>query len=340
MTRVVIAPSFISLALFSLALSGCGKGAPSFAAQSAPRPAVAGVPSLTAANAGLDVLPPWIGDSGDFADTTCSVVLRQSWVNLESSMGPQTDCSSGTCWVVVNGNFDVAMALVQDDVVPGVLYQSAIDGTWREQDALPSWNAGLGYRRYSFTLNHDTFTDGPNSQTVNLIPFVRTVAGGRAFDHNRIADLMGSYSLTGLNAWNIPADSSCPAAAPHGIQTLVFAVDWSNSGYGSLVQNGKLDINYDIYRIPSGLGCTTDGVSAFAVTAYAQLQPSGTILSERIDGPLDTTAMPEAYQSLPLEFDIPADATGVALWFLDSSECNGDDWDSQYGSNYVYSVSM
>ncbi len=315
MTRFLVAVS-----LLSLGIAACGQGATPLAARSQ----------------GLTGLPPWIGESGDLSDTTCSVVLRQASVNLEGRMGPQTDCSSGTCWVVINGSFDVSMPLVQAAVAPGVLYRSAIDGLWREATALPSWDAGLGYLRYSFTLNHDTFTSGPNSQTVNMIPFVRTVAGGRAFDHNRIADTLGSYVLTGENDWSVPADSSCPAAAPHGIMTLVFAQGWEDSGYGSLLQNGKLDINYDIYRIPSGLGCTTDGVSAFAVTAFVQLQPSGTTLSERIDGPLDATGK---YQSLPLEFDIPSDATQVALWFLDSSECRGDEWDSQYGSNYVYPVS-
>jgi hypothetical protein len=127
------------------------------------------------------------------------------------------------------------------------------------------------------------------------------------------------------------------AATPRDKLMLAFVEPWADSETGALVQNGKLDISYDIYRIPSGLGCTTDGVPAVAVTAYLQLQPGGTLLSERIDGPMDTTGK---YQSLPLEFDIPAGATQAALWFLDSSECRGDEWDSKFGSNYVYAVGM
>ncbi len=252
-------------------------------------------------------------------------------------MGPQTDCSTGTCWVIINGNFDVSNTVLDAGATPAVLYQSAIDGTWRTAVALPTWNAGLGYRRFAFTLNQDTFTSGANSQTVNLIPFVRTLAGGRAFDHNRVVDPLGAYVLSANDDWAIQADASCPAAAPHGIRTIVFSQGWQQSGYGSLVDSGKLDLNYDIYRIPSGLGCTHDGEPTFAVTAFAQFQPGGATLSERIDGPFDNSA--EKYQSLPLEFDVPAGATQVSLWFLDSSECNGDQWDSQYGANYVYAVS-
>ncbi len=165
---------------------------------------------------------------------------------------------------------------------------------------------------------------------------MQTPAGGRIFDHNRVTNLTGAYALTPDNDWQIQADASCPAAAPHGIQTLVFAQGWQSSGYGSMVQSGKLDINYDIYRIPSGLNCTTDGVIAFAVTAFVRYLPGGQELSEAINGPFDPTT--EMLQSIPLEFDIPADATQAQLWFLDSSECNGDQYDSQYGANYVYPV--
>ncbi len=102
------------------------------------------------------------------------------------------------------------------------------------------------------------------------------------------------------------------------------------------MQSGKLDINYDIYRIPSGLNCTTDGVTAFAVTAFVRYLPSGQQFQEAINGPFDPTT--EKLTSIPLEFDVPADATSAQLWFLDSSECNGDEWDSNYGSNYDYPV--
>ncbi len=311
---------------FGLALLSSGAGCVSGA------PAAVG----TVGSEVISAPPAWAGEQGDHADTGCAVTLRQAYSTLEGRMGPQTDCSTGTCWAVVNVSFDVATSLVQADATPGVLWQSALDGQWRSTDAQPTWNAGLGYRRYAVALAHDTFTAGPNSQTVQLIPFVRTVAGGRGFDHNAIPDPLGSYSLSPDDNWQVTVNGTCLAAAPHGVRTEVYAQGWQDSGYGNWVQNGKLDINYDIYRIPSGLGCSHDGVPTFAVTAFAQFQPGGATLHERIDGPLGSDGK---YQSLPLEFDIPGGATQVSLWFLDSSECNGDEWDSRYGANYVYSVS-
>jgi hypothetical protein len=268
--------------------------------------------------------------TGDSADTSCGIVLRTAYVNLQGRMGPETDCSTGTCWAVVNGTFDVAAT----DPTAAVLFRSARDGQWREAPASAIWGAPLGFRRYGFRITHDTFTSGAGS-TLYLIPFVRTLAGGRIFDHNRVVDSLGSYTLSPDDNWQIQQDSSCPGAPPRGIRTLVFAEGWQNSGYGNLVQSGKLDLDYDIYRIPSGLGCTHDGVPTVAVTAFAQFQPGSQLLQERIDGPLGAGGK---FTSIPLEFDVPANATQVALWFLDGSECNGDEWDSAWGANYVYSV--
>ncbi len=279
---------------------------------------------------------------GDSADTFCDVVLRTAYVNLEGRAGPQSNCSTGICWAIVNGTFDISAGAQAAAVEPGVLYQSAHDNQWRQAAATAIWGAGLGYRRYSFAIDHDTFTSPtsgsapPEGSVVRLIPFVRTPAGGRVFDHNRVADLSAAYLLTPENNWQIQQDASCAAAPPHGIRTLVFATGWQNSGYGALVQSGKLDINYDIERIPSGLYCTHDGVPTYAVTAYVQFEPSGALLSERIDGPLNLATGQIA--SVPLEFDVPTHATSAALWFLDSSECNGDQWDSNYGTNYTYPV--
>src|ERR1700734_1623845 len=46
---------------------------------------------------------------GDAADTSCQIVLRHTYIDFESSLGPETNCSSGTCWAVITVTFDVAM---------------------------------------------------------------------------------------------------------------------------------------------------------------------------------------------------------------------------------------
>src|ERR1700733_6737728 len=73
---------------------------------------------------------------GDVADTSCQVVLRHTYINFESSLGPQTDCSSGTCWVIITVTFDVAMSQSLDQADAYVLYsggaQTDAGATWRQ----------------------------------------------------------------------------------------------------------------------------------------------------------------------------------------------------------------
>ncbi len=96
-------------------------------------------------------------------------------------------------------------------------------------------------------------------------------------------------------------------------------------------------MSYDVARLPQTLDCTTDGVDAFATIGFIQLEPSGIVLSERVNGPRDPVTLQVA--STPLEFDVPAGTTSAALWFMSSSDCDGGPfWDSDYGANYRYAA--
>ena len=187
-------------------------------------------------------------------------------------------------------------------------------------------------------LRTDTFTSGPGDTTVRFIPYLQTVAGARLFDHNRVADPLGSYALTPQNNWTIAdAAAACPGPTPAARLTATFATGWQNGSTGTLAGGGKLDVAYDVYRMPQTLSCTTDGVDAFATLGFVQFQPGGTILSEWLSGP--RVPATDVVASLPLEFDVPAGTTSAALWFETSSDCTGaDQWDSDYGRNYVFSA--
>jgi len=276
---------------------------------------------------------------GDSADTGCQVVLRHTYINFESSLGPQTDCSSGTCWVVITVTFDVAMSqsLAQSEAY--VLYQGEGSATWQQSaQAEPTFGAPVGFRRYQVTLQSDTFTSGPGDTTVRLIPFLATVGGARLFDHNRVPDPLGNYVLDPLNNWTIADDAStCPGQTPASTLTTTLATGWQNTSTGTLAGGGKLDVAYDVYRMPQTLSCTTDGVDAFATIGSVQFEPSGQVLTEVATGPRDSSTGTVA--SLPLEFDVPAGTTSAALWFMTSSDCNGGPyWDSNYGRNYVFAA--
>jgi hypothetical protein len=279
---------------------------------------------------------------GDQSDTSCQVVLRHTYINFESRLGPQTDCSSGTCWVIITVTFDVAMSQSLDQAAAYVLYQGGgqtdAGAAWRQSpQAVPIFGAPEGYRRYQVVLNQDTFTSGPGDTDVAIIPFLAEYWGERLFDHNRVADPLGAYQLTGLNNWTINDDPSvCVGSAPANTLSLTFATGWANSSTGTLAPNGKLDVSYDIYRMPQTLGCTTDGVDAFATTAYVRFSPGGQVLSELLSGPLDSTT--GKFDSLPAEFDVPGGTTSASLWFLGSSDCGANQWDSDFGQNYDYWV--
>jgi hypothetical protein len=285
---------------------------------------------------------------GDQADTACQVVLRHTDINFESSLGPQTDCSSGTCWVVITVTFDVAMSqsLAQSEAY--VLYQGEGSATWQQSpqaepvfgcDELPDGPcAPVGFRRYQVVLRSDTFTSGAGDTTVSFIPFIQTYGGARLFDHNAVAAPLGSYTLDAQNDWTLSDDAAvCPGPPPTGRLTATFATGWQNSSTGSLVGGGKLDVAYDVYRMPATLECTTDGVDAFATTGYVRFEPSGAVLSELLTGPYESTT--NAIESLPLEFDVPAGTTSAALWFMTSSDCtDANQWDSDFGQNYVFTA--
>jgi hypothetical protein len=266
------------------------------------------------------------------------VVLRHTYINFESRMGPQTDCSSGTCWVVITVTFDVAMSQSLAGYEAFVLYQGEGSTTWQQSaQAEPTFGAPVGFRRYQVTLRSGTFTSGPGDTTVRLIPFL-DVGGARLFDHNRVSDPLGNYVLDPLNNWTINDDASaCPGQPPAATLTASFATGWQNTSTGTLAGGGKLDVAYDVYRMPQTLSCTTDGVDAFTTIGSVQFQPGGQILTEVVTGPRDPSTGTVA--SLPLEFDVPPGTTSAALWFMTSSDCNGGPyWDSDYGHNYVFTA--
>jgi hypothetical protein len=284
---------------------------------------------------------------GDSADTACQVVLRHTYIDFESSLGPQTDCSSGTCWVVITATIDLAMSQSLAQSEPFVLYQGEGSTAWQQSaQAQPVFGcdqppqggacAPVGFRRYQVTLRSGTFTSGTGATTVRLVPFMRTVAGARVFDHNRVPDPLGNYELVPQNNWTVGDDASaCPGPVPASRLTVTFATGWQSSSQGTLTGGGKLDVAYDIYRMPQTLSCTTDGVAAFATNAFVQFQPGGQLITEPVAGPLDSTT--NRYASLPLEFDVPAGTSSAALWFDTSSDCTGPtQWDSDYGRNYVF----
>ncbi len=99
------------LAMFVTLVAGCGNAEPGASTTTTPSP-VAPAPAPTGV-ANNDDLTTTQGDS---ADTSCNLDLRTAYVTLDGRAGPESDCSTGTCWAIINGTFDVSAAAQADSV--------------------------------------------------------------------------------------------------------------------------------------------------------------------------------------------------------------------------------
>ncbi|HEY2509853.1 MAG TPA: hypothetical protein VGI39_03325, partial [Polyangiaceae bacterium] len=125
-----------SAVALSLAASACGSPA------NDPAPSSVSIASQSAA---------LTGDSGD---TSCQVVLRHTAMNFQGRLGPQTDCSSGTCWVMVWVTFDLAMNESLAEAGAYVRYRAEGAAAWQQSaEAQPIFGAPEGFRRYQVVLS-------------------------------------------------------------------------------------------------------------------------------------------------------------------------------------------
>ena len=272
------------------------------------------------------------------ADTSCNVVLRDIAVP-ENRGGVETNCTgsggSFTCWVVFEGDVDVSTAAVSETDTPFVLYQSGSDPTWYQSAAATKVDgAGRGMQRYHFSLTHHTALQDQIYPTIQVIPFLQTIAGTRLFDHNTSS---GNTVLDASNGWSFTSDAStCYAPPPNAVATVWFNTGWSETTAGVFAQGGKLDVEYDLNRMPQCFHASTDGVPAWNTEAYALFSPGNRLVHASVRGSYDATA--DKWSNQPFDTDIPSDATSVALWFETSGDGCTTSWDSDYGQNYVYSI--
>lgn len=285
--------------------------------------------------------------SGNTPDTSCQVVLRYAWIQTNGGQ-MVSSCNQGSdgpppCWAVVNVSIDVAM----DQVVTSageaevyVAYQNA-QGDWVQQQATPMAGAGEGYLNFQTALTTNTVDTTNLPASFQLIPFIQ-VAGGALYDHNVNASGSANYVLNPANSWNIQT-SACAAGTPTATATYVFGgPEQPGSGVtntppsvsGSLQQGGKIDLSYQWNRVPTNVvNCSQDGENAYALVASVQFSPSGQTLQEVVAG-----GPYSALVAYPAEFDVPADATSAAIWFEGSNDCGTTVYDSNGGSNFVFSV--
>ncbi|MBK8012715.1 MAG: hypothetical protein IPK13_15290 [Deltaproteobacteria bacterium] len=123
--------------------------------------------------------------------------------------------------------------------------------------------------------------------------------------------------------------------------TITFASDWSETVSGRLIAGQKLRVAYDEARLPR---CRAwhNGNPGWQITAFARYYPSA-ITDERPLFDYGMTSTGPDYHTwikgMP-EFELPPGTEKVVLWFYNRSAFDRpcEDWDSDYGRNYTFSV--
>jgi hypothetical protein len=121
-----------------------------------------------------------------------------------------------------------------------------------------------------------------------------------------------------------PVTADAGTTAPE----LVFDGSWGYHGVNARTPGSLGYIVYDTSRLPS-CRATTDGVQAWAIAAFVSVDGGAAITY-----PFPTGVQGAAVQ-VPVE--IPY-GSSMALWFEATDDSGCEQWDSNYGQNYVFSI--
>jgi hypothetical protein len=161
---------------------------------------------------------PQADTSGDQADTSCEVVLRE--MGQSTLNGGEIFQDNHADWVVFRGDIDVDSNLLGSGVTVGVWYASNFgqvdvqastsqDPTLGLEGLHGGLNPPPGYTRFSFATTTDTTEAGDDQvEPLQVIPYVAFPDGHRLYDHNRTA---GNYAINSSSYAVFDDFSVCPA---------------------------------------------------------------------------------------------------------------------------------
>ncbi len=218
----------------------------------------------------------------DQADNRCAIVLREVARVPDGRGGFETVCdsASGPCRWRWFGTLDVT-----GPGIPHVLYRTTeTAGTWHAVAAAPTETAGrFAFELADYTPRPDYSGTALSRFTLELIPYLRTVDGGRLFDHNRIADPFANYLLEVGNGFAIAADDTCtipvqtgPVVPPAPEAEIV---DWAGAW---AIYRGRPNDTIGLGEPLDYRGFTNMGL-ALQVSVYAEgLTTGGTVDTSKI----------------------------------------------------------
>ncbi len=283
---------------------------------------------------GSDLAPLMGDDGGDVADRGCQVVLRDAG-RVVAGDGFAT-VPGRSSWAF-DAHVDVSAAALADGWTPRLLVKAGSAG-WRSLEPTAMTAISSGTERVLFDIVDGDLPSPGMSGTalsrasVQLIPFLAR-GEARVFDHNRIADAFANYVLNANNAFALADDAGvCAGPTPSHLR---FAADDSVEVDRPLRAGGAVVVDYALERSPR---CRAGyaGRPAWNIQAHARFEPMGLTLEASV---LDTGASTSSsWVSRPARFEIPAGATSVAFWFHNTDRGGCNEYDSNFGANYVFAI--
>jgi hypothetical protein len=249
-----------------------------------------------------------VDGSTDSADRSCNVIMRE---------GLPIEANGWQATIEVS-----AAAAAANPAAPALLWQAPGSSTWQTTAgvAVTDNSATPGYVRYAVTVP-------VLDQAFAAIPYLPLAAGGRLFDHNRNAGDGDNYQITSpdYSIWQAPA--VCAAPSSPTVARLTFNADFTQTQTNQIVAGGQLEVDYDPTRL-AGCSETQGGRPQWSITAHIKFDPDGEEeTGEILDGPVTVT--------------VPTDgAKQVEIWFESVNVDGCHQFDSNYGSNFVFALAL
>jgi hypothetical protein len=119
------------------------------------------------------------------------------------------------------------------------------------------------------------------------------------------------------------------------VGSLKFLSDWSHEQYGDISPGESLSIEYASERLRS-CRASRYGQDAWGITAGMRFHPNG----GEVSGAVTAREQSGAVVAALLTVEAPIDATRIELWFKNTDNTGCVAWDSRYGQNYWFDVSV
>ncbi len=275
---------------------------------------------------------PLLGVDGstDAADRSCHVVLRDLARNRTGNTWESVVTPGGSTSWIWQGSIEISEAATAEGLVPHALYRLGTAATWTAAVATPTGTAATpGFVGYTIRLAEGL--PGPGwsgtalaSARIQVAPFLALAQGGRLFDHNRHPGDFDNF-VVATPDYAVPTDPNvCAPATLAQRAKLVFDRDHHEHREGVLVPGGALTIAYDTNRLTT---CrhARNGNALWEMTAHVQFETGAAPIRR-------TVSVRDAAATL----SVPRTATGVTLWFENTSASGCQAWDSNLGANYFF----